>query len=756
MPNERAHPLTSSAVRAVLAGCMGLAGNLLGLPALAQSTNPADQDQGFKIQEIVVTAQKIGAQSIQKTPIAMSAFSADDLQRTLTNNIQELGSYSPNVNIGQTNANAMIYIRGVGSNNVFWASDPDVTVQLDGIYLARPGELFNDFLDVDRVEVLRGPQGTLYGRNAIGGTINIISKTPSNTFSGDEALTYGNYKTVQEQAYLTGPVVPGQLQFSVALDYLYHDAYVENIDPTGNGIDSANHGGVHTQLRWEPSDSVTATTRFDWMLINQYPDSFAVPVTTFPAATLSDSIIGNKDFHIAMNSPNHWWQSDYGFSEDIQAALNSHWSLRSLTGFRKHHALTSVDADSTSFDLAVAPISDTEREVSQELDLNWNYSAFKGVAGAYYYHERDRNVTNPLFPLGNPVLGVRLPLTFVSPVAVSTNAEAAFVQGTYNLTDTLSFTAGYRQTVEHKSFNEYDSGFQIVSPPAPLTRAFSVLEHRHFNGGTPKFGFNWQVTPADLLYISATRGWKSGGFYPTQSPTSTLGTAYNPETVWSYEAGAKTEWFDKRLLVDLDGFLYHYKDLQVTSLLAPGFSSITNAASAEGKGAELEIKARPLPYWQIIVNGSYLQATYTSFPNASPPATLDPYLAGDPRYNAALHTFNATGKFLDQAPRFTAFIAAERDWDLNFGSMFVRAEYSWTDRSYYDPSNLKLFSQGPYGLANSFIGYDSINGHWWAELYCKNLTDKEYFMTMAGNGGAVLAGLVGDPRTFGIRAGYHF
>jgi iron complex outermembrane receptor protein len=755
MLNSRNLSVLPGSVAALLASAAGLVVMVMGVPVFAQSASQATQGVDA-IEEIVVTAQKTGAQSIQQTPLAISAFSAEDLRKTLSNNIMDLGVYSPNVNIGETNTNAMIYIRGIGTNNVFWASDPDVTVQLDGIYLARPSEFFNDFLDVARVEVLRGPQGTLYGRNAIGGTINIISKEPSDTFSGDEALTYGNYNTIQEQAYVTGPIAPGQLQFSIAFNYLNHDAYVKNIDPTGNSIDNANHGGVHAQLRWEPSDGVTATTRVDWMLLNEYPNSFAVPVTRFPGATLTNSIVGKQDFQTAMNSKQYWWQSDGGVSEDIQAELDSHWTLRSLTGFRGHNSSTGVDADSTNLDLAFAPMTDLEHQTSQELDLNWNYSAFKGVAGLYYFHEEDRNETNPVFPMGNPVLGIRLPLTFFSPVSVRTNAEAAFVQGIYDLTDTLSFIAGYRQTTEQKSFDEYNSGFSIVSPPVPLTPAFTLLEHRHFNGGTPKFGLDWQVTPTDLLYVSATRGWKSGGFFPTQSPTSTLGTTYNPETVWSYEAGAKTEWFDKRLLVDLDGFLYHYDNLQVTSLLAPGFSSITNAASAEGKGVELEIKARPLPHWQISANGSYLNATYSSFQNASPPTTLDPFLIGNPRYNATLHTFNATGNYLDQAPKFTALVAAERDWNLDFGSIFARAEYSWVDRVYYDPSNLKIFSQGPYGLVNSFVGYDSKDGHWSAELYCKNITNKEYFMTMAGNGGAILAGLAGAPRTYGISARYHF
>jgi iron complex outermembrane receptor protein len=754
MLNTRNLSELPGSVPALLASGAGLVVMVMGLPAFAQSANQGDHDA--EITEIVVTAQKVGAESIQRTPIAMSAFSADDLSRTFTNNIKGLGDYAPNVNIGETNTNAMIYIRGIGTNNVFWSSDPDVTVQLDGIYLARPSVLFNDFVDVERVEVLRGPQGTLYGRNAIGGTINIISKTPSDTFSGDETLTYGNYNTIQEQAYLTGPILPGKLQFSIAINYLYHNAYVENINPAGNSIDNANHGGVHAQLRWEPSDAVTATTRFDWMHLNEKPGSFAIPATKFAPAALTNKIAGNQDFETAMNSPQYWHQHDAGISEDIQATLDPHWNLRSLSSFRNHYSTTGVDADSTELNVAFAPMRFAETEASQEVNLDWQYSAFKGVAGLYYFHEPDTTVTSPLFPRGNPALKTILPVTFYTSTTVLTNAEAAFVQGSYNLADTLAFTAGFRETFEQKSFHEYDSGFSVVSPPKQLTPTFSVWEHKNFQAGTPKFGLEWQVMPTALLYASATRGYKSGGFFPTQSPVSTLGTIYNPETIWSYEVGAKTDWFDKRLRVNLDGFLYQYKNLQVTSLLAPGFSSITNAASAGVKGVEIEITAKPLPGWQITANGTYLAATYGSFPKYTPPALLVPYVAANTRYTSTTNTFNAAGSYLDQAPKWTALFAVEHDWRLSAGSMFARVDYSWKDRTYYDPTNLKIFSQGPYGLVNSFVGYTTADDHWTVELYGKNLTNKQYFITMAANGGAILAGLAGAPRTYGVSARYHF
>jgi len=719
------------------------------IAAAPQSAGAADARAGADagLEEIVVTAQKTGATSLQRTPIAVSAFSTADLKTSLATNIRDLVSYVPNVSLVQVQAvNASIYIRGVGTNNVFSGSDPDVTMQIDGVYIARSADTLADFLDVDRIEVLRGPQGTLYGRNAIGGTVNIISKQPSDTLTGQEELTIGNFGTVQEQAYISGPLVPGKLQGSLAINYLRHDPYLKNLVPGVSGVNDANHGGIRGQLRWEPTDTIDATTRFDVSVGSENPNNFDVLVAPFAGATLANSAIGN--FHrVAVDAATNDVTHSGGISEEINGQINANLNLKSISAYHWTAYDTFQDLDGTELYITAGKVDEKEAEITQEFDLQMHYTNFEGVAGLYYFHDHessDFTAQGPSLP-PVPFLIEALPATY-------SDAEAAFVQGTYHLTSSLALTAGLRYTLEDKHLQQdYQFHIYIPEPVVPPGSGFpfngSVT--RHYHGVTPKFGINWNATDDAMFYVSATKGYKSGGV--NSAAAAAQGESFNPETIWSYEVGAKTDWFDHRLRANLTGFKYDYSDLQVQSLIGPGLVSIGNAASAAAKGIEAELTAKPTPAWKLTTNLTYLSATYRTFAAASVPQALVPFVSSSPDYDAATGTFNASGRTLDAAPRYTAFVAAQHDWELgNQGSIYGRAEYHWQDRVYFDPSNATVMSQGAYGLLNLFAGYNTADGLWQAQLYAKNVTDKGYFISIAANGVAPF-GLVGAPRTFGIQ-----
>src|ERR1700730_12405847 len=233
--------------------------------ARAQQATPAgSDDETAGLQELVVTATKTGTTEVQKTPIALSVYSADQLNNSAANNIRDLVALTPNLNISQTTASAEIYIRGIGSNNVFNGSDPDVTMQSDGVYIARAFSQFADFLDVSRVEVLRGPQGTLYGRNAVGGTINVISRAPTDDFESKEQVTLGNFSLLQTQGYVSGPLVKGLLDGSLSVNYLTHSPWEDNLVAGLPVLLYASHGGDRVQSRLQLTDKVDLTTRADW------------------------------------------------------------------------------------------------------------------------------------------------------------------------------------------------------------------------------------------------------------------------------------------------------------------------------------------------------------------------------------------------------------------------------------------------------------------------------------------------------------
>ena len=368
--------LDNASSQMVVRLCAGLGGVTLLCVPLAAAADDEPDNTSNGLEEIIVTAQKSSATAVQKTPIAVSAFSAADLKNTLTTDIKDLGTQTPGLVISQVAQSASIYIRGVGTNNVFNGSDPDVTLQIDGVYLARPNAAFADFLDVERVEVLRGPQGTLYGRNAVGGTINIISRQPSDSFVAEQEVTVGNFSMVQEQAYISGPLIPGQLQASLAVNYLRHDAYERNIAPGGNDIDNANRGGVRGQLRWEPAENINATTRFDFNASDEKSQSDSVLLAPVPNAPLANSVIGSNS-RVALDSPQSGWTHDGGVSEEINWSIDPNLSLKSISAYRKNAFHLTVDTDDTEIPFNVADQNEHEREITQEFAVQANYGNFE-------------------------------------------------------------------------------------------------------------------------------------------------------------------------------------------------------------------------------------------------------------------------------------------------------------------------------------------------------------------------------------------
>jgi len=271
--------------------CVLAIGILTGTARAQQSTTTSSSDASEGLQEILVTATKTGTTAAQKTPIALSVYSTDQLSNSGANNVKDLVALTPSLNISQTTASAEIFIRGIGSNNVFNGSDPDVTMQLDGVYIARAFSQFADFLDVSRVEVLRGPQGTLYGRNAVGGTINIISRAPTDDFESKAQVTLGNLSLLQTQGYVSGPLVKGLLDASLSVNYVTHSPWEDNLVAGQSGLVDANHGGVRGQIRLRLTDKVEMTTRADWSKFDESFDSSTHLLAPYAPAPLVLSVI---------------------------------------------------------------------------------------------------------------------------------------------------------------------------------------------------------------------------------------------------------------------------------------------------------------------------------------------------------------------------------------------------------------------------------------------------------------------------------
>jgi len=700
-------------------------------PGALGAASPVESD---KLEEIIVTASKTGATDIQQTPIAISAFNAEQLQRSQLSNVNQLMGSVPNLSISTFETFAEIFIRGIGSTNVIGGNDPSTTVQVDGVYLGRPYSQFADFLDVQRVEVLRGPQGTLYGRNAVGGTINVISRAPSDDFAAESALTLGNYWLVQSQNYVTGPLIRGVLDASIAVDYTYHAAYLENIVPSGNDVDNANKGGVRVQLRYQPTAFIDATTRLDYSLADEAEQGLSTTLEPFSPAT--NSILGDYR-KVALNQRQRGVTRNAGIAEDIKFILSDPLTIRSLTSYRSASTEVTDDADATDLNASIIHQEEHDKQFSQELNLVGNYDRFNFVTGLYYYHENNHVKVAPTIVLANIYL-------YVLPT-MTTEAEAAFAQGTYHVTSKFDVTAGIRYTTERKTMDQdetyylYTGGTALVQPlpgmfvlPIP-GNPYKFSTSARYNAPTPKFGVQYSLTDNLMLYASATRGFKSGGYNFSANSAATAG--FQPEKVWSYEVGAKTEWLDHRLRVNLTGFYYNYTDLQVQILLAPGSLSIKNAANAKNKGAELEIAATPVKGLELTANLAWLDAKYSSFPDAAAPRG-----AG---------TVDATGNYLIQAPRYTGNVAAQYSVPVRNGdSTFLRAEYSYIGQQFFEPTNSVSQMQAGYGLVNLSAGYATSDKKWQVTAWVHNVGDTQYVLATVG--GPPYAGVVGAPRTFGV------
>jgi iron complex outermembrane receptor protein len=722
-------------VRIILIAAMSVAAS--GACFAQQSANT----NGDALEEIVVTATKTGAQLLQRTPLAVSAFSGLQIQDQQVANVKDLVQYTPNLEVAQSTASAEIFIRGIGSTNVFAGSDPDVTVQVDGVYISRPSGQFADLSDVARVEVLRGPQGTLYGRNAAGGTINVISQQPSETFTADTAFTVGSDNLAQTRDYISGPLAD-HVQASLAVSYQRHDGYIRNIAPGGRDAEDANRGSVRGQLRVELTDRLDATTRVDWSALDENYESYdhiLVPVLTPVPAPLANSTLGN--YHrVAMNSPQVITSHNGGISEDIDFHLTTDVTLKSITAYRVSNYDLNGDSDATELYSSALFQRERQHQFSEELTVQANVGAFQGVAGLYYLTEHIASAISTIIPAAHIARGTN--------PAVNDESKAVYAQGTYTITERFHATLGARETHESKDITPYGYTRSAVTG-AIVGLPFTTPAGATYNAFTPKFGLDYEVTDNAMLFASATKGFKSGGF--NYSARTVAALSFGPEQIWSYEAGVKTDWLDKRLRVNLTGFLYHYSGLQVQSLLSPGNIEIGNARSARVKGLELETLAKPIPGLTLTTNVSLLDAAYGPFANASVAAGILPFVLSDPRYNPTTTFFNATDNRLTDAPRVSGLEAAQYDYALSNAAIYGRVEYSYQSKTYFDPTNVAVLSQGGYGLWNTAVGYQSAGSPWKFQALVKNLTNKQYLITAAAPG-SIPTGDAGPPRTVWITA----
>ncbi|PZQ94937.1 MAG: TonB-dependent receptor [Cereibacter sphaeroides] len=672
--------------------------------------------------DILVTASKTGATRLQDTPLAITAFNAAKLEATGIKDVRDLASLTPNLQVTQNASFSQVYIRGIGSNNVFGGSDPSSTIHLDGVYLARPASYLSNFLDVERIEVLRGPQGTLYGRNSVGGTINIVSRKPTDELTAKAQLTYGNYDLARIEGYISGPVLQDKVSASISFIGSRRDGYLKNVVAGVGDADNERTIGTRGQLRFTPSQPLEIILRADYVHSDDALAGYVklLQTTTDPQA---NSILGDYR-KVALNIRPASNRTQWGTAGEVNYDLGGNAKIKSLTAYRSSRLVQVGDTDGTALNGRRTDQYENQHQFSEELNLTDKIGGLTYIIGAYYFNEHidvDSSVTTYS-------TGVRANFA----PTIDTTAWAGFVQGNYALTDQLSVTAGIRYTQERKHFDQVATNFSLATGLALATypRVYSIADT--YKAWTPKFGVEYRPVEGVMLYASATRGFKSGGF---NFSSSNAAQGFAPETLWSYEAGTKLDLFDRKLRLNGTYFHYDYKGLQVQSFLTPGVVDITNASDATVNGVEFEAEGHPAKWLQLGANLAYLDAVYKNYTEALAAGNVP---------------FDASGNRLNLSPKWSYTLYAQVDASLGGGSVFARGEYSYRTRQYFTAVNGGLDQQAGYSLINASVGYTLPGDNIQILLFGRNLADKEYVTSTASFASGIV-GRVGEPRTYGVR-----
>lgn len=708
---------------------------------MLRCTSSVAADTSAVLEEVVVTAERREA-NLQKVAIAVTALSEAELARSVIQSTVELQTLTPGLVITTNGPYGQPYVRGVGTDIINVGSDGSVAVHVDGIYQTRATASIQDFLDVARVEVLKGPQGTLYGRNATGGAINIYTNEPTYDFGAKVDLRIGNYNKREGDLVLNLPLSADRAALRVAVLGDSRDGFTDNIHDHTT-MDGEGLWAYRAKLRLDPTDRlavmVTANATRENSTRNLAPKvNGSLPS---PAVDIFGAVIPAGPRTVAYDTVNRLTRRLTDESLRIRYDFGP-VVLTSLTAHNDSEWQTRLDIDATDVDFTWDKVQEHSKATSEELQLaSTPGQRIDWIAGLYYLHEDATQSLNIFFtPFG---ANVNYP-----DVNNVTRAQAIFGQATFHVLDRLRVTAGLRYSREKRTgtFHEVitDPNGILTGVPGGITLPFDSVGQQTWTAWTPKFALEYDLSPDVLAYISATRGFKSGGYNLVGS-----GETFAPEKIWSYEAGLKSTLLDRRLRVNLAAFYYDYNDLQVNRFnpaTGGATSTVTNAAAARIKGFEAEIQAALAKGLDLDASLALLDAKYGTFQTSNPDA-VDPFA-----------TQNLSGNTLPRAPKFTAGVGLQYRWPIAAkSSLTLRAEARYQSRVWFDQFNSAFVDQGSYTIANAYVTWTDASDRWQVQLYGRNLSDELYKQSVVR--ATSLIGTLdfwGPPRTYGINVGFRY
>jgi iron complex outermembrane recepter protein len=676
------------------------------------------------LDEIVVSALRRD-QSLSKTPAAITAVTGDMLISEGVTSSRDLANILPNIQVGV----AGFSIRGVASADFTEKGDPSTAYNLDGIYIGRFTEQSLTLFDVDRVEVLRGPQGTLYGRNATAGVVNVISARPKDQFEAAGSFEVGNYGTVRANA-IVNTALSSSVNFRLAGALNKHDGFTATHDGHGR-LDDQDDYALRAGLLFKLGDKTNLFVSSD----------YAQSHGNGPASVATARALAQNDDHsLRFQNPGVATYNRFN-AGGVTAELNSDLGFAKLTylfGYRKstwrqRATRNDIPAPFNPFTANGDFISfQNHNQDSHELRIaSQGDGPLQWVAGAYYFHEKTFTAPTLNFVNFGFTLGYNL--------NASATSYAGFGQLTYAITPGVRVTGGIRYTDDKKS----RTGTQTFSPNGSGLSFPSNFDGQYPGGGisgskaTWKAGIEADISPTVLAYASATSGYKAGGFNDgTPADPSPVPFYYRPESITSFEAGIKGTLHDHALYFSLTGFSYEYKDLQLGLVKNSGGQVTLNIPKAPVKGVELEGYYRAGRGTRFDYSASILDAKYGDF---FP-------LQGNT-------TINFKGTPLDRSPKFSARVGITQDFSLSGGGRISANAALKISNSYVvtDGNTATQISQKSYTRTDVALGYFAADERWYVQAFGRNLEDKR-LLGVFELGAFTLT----DPSQYGVRAGFKF
>ena len=684
-----------------------------------------------RLPSITVFAEKVPA-TAQSVPVSVTAVTGATIDDADVRSMKDAAVYAPNVFPNEFSVRHLSnpYFRGVGSS----PNNPGVTTYLDGVPQLNANSSNIELVDLDQIEFVRGPQGALYGRNTVGGLINVTSRWPAlDTWRTTVDTEYGNYNFRDERFALSGPVVTNQLGLSLAGGYSARDGYTKN-DVTGQFLDGREAFFGKLQLAWVPVETWEVRLILtgerdrdgdyalgDLGFIRAHPQHVAHAGDGHTQRdVIAPTLLVNHQGPVvdfAMITGLEWWRTR-DFTELAYDPMP--FPVGTRNDGEKDFQFTE--------EFRFASAKDAPVTLGDDLKLKW-------LTGLFVFTQSYRqNAVNNYAP-GVLSTNILFPVSATAPLArLDDVGGGAYARGTLTVWDRLDLIAGLRGDYEDKSAQLTTSYSPAIIP------AMTTGPHRDYAAISPQFGLNYHVTPTKIIYGTISRGFKAGGFNPL-APAGQ--ESYGQESSWNYEVGTKTAWWKDRLTVNVAAFYISWSDLQLNLPLGTQYY-IANAGNADSKGVELELNLRPVAGWDIFSGVGYTDARFLSGAT-----TIQTDVSGN---NS---TINVGGRHLIYTPEFTANAGSQYTWQVcPAAALYARAEVVVYGDYWYNPANSA--AQSAYSLTNFRVG---LRGHhWFAEGWVNNAFDTHYVPVAFEypNGRSGLIGESGAPVTFGLRAGLNF